>query len=247
VPPQGPPAGQEIPINDLGDPGDVDAEIAGRTARRIRDYLASHPGEDPLEIHVERDDNEVLVVPRPGAAMLAQVMGLLENGEGVTLVPKAAQLTTQQAADMLNVSRPYLIGLLEAGQIEFTKVGRHRRVPFAALVEYKRHADQRARARADEMSELGQELGLERSRLSSIVTKDKDFTAAALRPWKIEAKSPDDFILDLIDISEKMVWGCVQQIVDARKRRRETVEDVLAQLERSGLVQSVAALRRNWA
>jgi len=61
---------------------------------------------------------------------------------------------------MLNVSRPYLIGLLESGQIEFTKVGRHRRVPFASLVEYKRHADQRARAAADEMSELGQELGL---------------------------------------------------------------------------------------
>lgn len=141
-------------------PGDVDAEIAGRTARRIRDYLASHPDEDPLEIHVEGDDNEVLVVPRAGAAMLAQVMSLLESGEGVALVPSAAQLTTQQAADMLNVSRPYLIGLLESGQIEFTKVGRHRRVPFAALVEYKRHADQRARAAADEMSELGQELGL---------------------------------------------------------------------------------------
>jgi hypothetical protein len=53
-----------------------------------------------------------------------------------------------------------LIGLLESGQIEFSKVGRHHRVPFAALVEYKRHADQRARAAADEMSELGQELGL---------------------------------------------------------------------------------------
>jgi len=93
----------------------------------------------------------------PGPAVPA---GLLESGEGVALVPKTAQLTTQQAADMLNVSRPYLIGLLESGQIEFTKVGRHRRVPFASLVEYKRHADQRARAAADEMSELGQELGL---------------------------------------------------------------------------------------
>jgi excisionase family DNA binding protein len=141
------------------DPGDVDAEVAGRTARRIRDYLASHQDEDPLELHVE-GDAEVLVVPRAGAAMFAQVMGMLENGEGVTLVPKAAQLTTQQAADMLNVSRPYLIGLLESGKIEFTRVGRHRRVPFAALMEYKRHADQLARAAADEMSELGQELGL---------------------------------------------------------------------------------------
>jgi predicted nucleic acid-binding protein len=79
-----------------------------------------------------------------------------------------------------------------------------------------------------------------------IVTKDKDFTTEALRAWTIEAKTPDDFILDLIDISEKIVWGCVQQIVNSRKRRPETVEDVLAHLERSGLVQSAAALRRNW-
>jgi predicted nucleic acid-binding protein len=79
-----------------------------------------------------------------------------------------------------------------------------------------------------------------------IVTKDKDFTADALRPWNIEAKTPDDYMLDLIDISEKIVWGCLQQIVNSRKQRPETVEDVLAQLERSGLVRSVAALRRNW-
>jgi hypothetical protein len=85
------------------DPGDVDAEIAGRTARCIRDYLASHPDEDPLEIHVEGPDNELLVVPRAGATMLAQVMALLESGEGVALVPNAAQLTTQQAADMVSI------------------------------------------------------------------------------------------------------------------------------------------------
>jgi hypothetical protein len=79
-----------------------------------------------------------------------------------------------------------------------------------------------------------------------IVTKDKDFTVDALRPWNIEAKTPDDYMLDLIDISEKIVWGCLQQIVNSRKQRPETVEDVLAQMERSGLVRSVAALRRNW-
>jgi excisionase family DNA binding protein len=142
------------------EPGDVDAEIAGRTARRIRDYLANHPDQDPLEIHVEGDDSEVLVIPRAGAAMLAQAFSVIEAGGGVALVPSDAQLTTQQAADMLNVSRPYLIGLLESGKIDYTKVGRHRRVAFATLMEYKRHADQRARAAADELGDLGQEIGL---------------------------------------------------------------------------------------
>jgi excisionase family DNA binding protein len=142
------------------DPGDVDVEIAGRTARRIRDYLTRRPDQDPLEIHVEGDDNEVLVVPRAGAAMLAQVLTTLASGQGVFLVPSEAQLTTQQAADLINVSRPYLIGLLESEKIEYTKGGRHRRIPFRALMEYKRHADQRARGAADEMADLGQELGL---------------------------------------------------------------------------------------
>jgi excisionase family DNA binding protein len=142
------------------EPGEVDAVMAGRTARRIRDYLASHQGEDLLEVHVEGDDSDVLVVPRAAAAMFAQLMGILEVGQGVVLVQLNAQLTTQQAADMLNVSRPYLIGLLESGKIEFTKVGRHRRVPFRALMEYQRHSQQEARAAADEMSDLGQELRL---------------------------------------------------------------------------------------
>jgi excisionase family DNA binding protein len=142
------------------EPGDVDAAIAGRTARRIRDYLANHPDEDPLEIHIEGDDSEVLVIPRAGAAMLAQAFSVVEGGGGVALVPSDAQLTTQQAADMLNVSRPYLISLLESGKIDYTKVGRHRRVAFAALMDYKRHADQRSRAAADELGDIGQEIGL---------------------------------------------------------------------------------------
>ncbi len=142
------------------DPGDVNAEQAGRTARRIRDYLARRPDQDPLEIRVEGDDSEVLVVPRASAAMFAQLLATLEAGQGVTLIRADAQLTTQQAADLLNVSRPYLIGLLESGQIGYTKVGRHRRVAFAALMEYKRHADQKARVAADELAALGQEVGL---------------------------------------------------------------------------------------
>lgn len=79
-----------------------------------------------------------------------------------------------------------------------------------------------------------------------IVTGDKDFTADDLAPWNIEAKHPDDFVLDQIDINGRIIWGCVQQIANSRKGRPETVEDVLGQLERSGLVQSAVALRRNW-
>jgi excisionase family DNA binding protein len=142
------------------EPGEVDAEIAGRTARRIRDYLTTHQDEDPLEIHVEGDESEVLVIPRAGAVMLAQAFSIIEGGGGVALVSSRAQLTTQQAADMLNVSRPYLIGLLEAEKIPHTKVGRHRRIAFADLADYRRRLEQQTRTAADELSDLGQEIGL---------------------------------------------------------------------------------------
>ena len=78
-----------------------------------------------------------------------------------------------------------------------------------------------------------------------IVTSDKDFTREALEPWDIEARTPDEFVLDQIDIADRMIWGCVQQIANSRTNPPETVDDVLGQLERAGLLRSVAELRRS--
>jgi excisionase family DNA binding protein len=140
------------------EPGSVDSEVAGRAARRISDYLSSHPDEDLIEALGEVG-SDALVIPRPTVVMLAQVLDLLANGQGVQIIPKDAELTTQQAADVLNVSRPYVIGLLESGQIPFRKVGRHRRITFEALMEYKRKDDLQRRAAADDLADLSQELG----------------------------------------------------------------------------------------
>jgi excisionase family DNA binding protein len=140
-------------------PGAVDAHVANRAARRIRDYLASHQDDQPISVHVEVGDDDALVVPRPVAVMLAQVLQLLADGQGVQIMPDRAMLTTQQAADTINVSRPYLIGLLERGKIPYEMVGTHRRIAFADLLEYKRKDDQQRRAALEELTVLGEEVG----------------------------------------------------------------------------------------
>ncbi len=140
-------------------PGEVDAQVADRAARRIRDYLARHQDDEPITINVEVGDDDALVVPRPAAVMLAQVLAMLANGQGVQIMPDRAMLTTQQAADVLNVSRPYLIGLLEQNLIPYEMVGTHRRIAFADLLEYKRKDDQRRRAALDQLTALSEELG----------------------------------------------------------------------------------------
>jgi excisionase family DNA binding protein len=141
-------------------PGDADAELASRAARRIRDYLTTHPGTDPVRVRGELGGDDALVVPRTAAVMFAQILSLLASGQGVQIIPDAAELTTQQAADFLNVSRPHLIGLLEDGEIPYRMVGTHRRIRFEDLREYRRQDDLKRRKAADQLTELTENLGL---------------------------------------------------------------------------------------
>jgi excisionase family DNA binding protein len=139
-------------------PGEVDRELADRAMRRIRDYLAHNPDEE-IEAIGEIGDDGPLVLPRAAVTLFAQLLGILANGQGVQVIPDSAMMTTQQAADLLNVSRPYLIGLLEQQKIPYQMVGTHRRIAFKDLLDYKRKDDQHRRAVLDELAGLGEELG----------------------------------------------------------------------------------------
>lgn len=117
-------------------PGAIDAQIAAHAARWIENRLRRHPGEEAVPLTVKSDDEEALILPREAVNLLACVLTQVAEGRGVSVVPSYTELTTQQAADMLNVSRPYLIGLLESGTIPYRLVGRHRRVAVEDLMEY---------------------------------------------------------------------------------------------------------------
>lgn len=142
------------------EPGAIDAEMAGRAMRRIKDYLMRHPDEEFIPVTREIGGEDALVLPRAAVSILAFVLAQAAEGRGVSVVPSHAELTTQQAAAMLNVSRPFVITLLDSGEIPFRLVGTHRRIRFDDLKAYQQRSEAKSRSAADELTQLGQELGI---------------------------------------------------------------------------------------
>jgi excisionase family DNA binding protein len=139
-------------------PSETDATLARETSRLLAPRMRSKM---PLRFHVvDAAKEETLEIPAPAVQMLVRILEEMARGNAVTLIPVHAELTTQEAADMLNVSRPYLIQLLDEGKIEYRKVGTHRRVRFDALMAYKRQADAERRAALAELAAYDQEIGI---------------------------------------------------------------------------------------
>jgi excisionase family DNA binding protein len=99
-------------------------------------------------------------IPSSVVQLLFAALSEIACGNAVSLLPMNAELTTQQAADILNVSRPYLVGLLEKGDMPFRKVGVQRRVLLRDVVAYKTRTDIDRRAALNDLARLGQELGV---------------------------------------------------------------------------------------
>jgi excisionase family DNA binding protein len=140
-------------------PSEADAVLAKETSR----VLASHiRNTDPMELRISDDPSPegMVKLPLSAARMLVRILEEMARGNAVTLIPVHAELTTQEAAEMLNISRPSLIQLLDEGKIDYRRVGTHRRVRFVGLMKYKRAAEAARRAALEELAAYDQELGI---------------------------------------------------------------------------------------
>lgn len=102
-----------------------------------------------------------LSLPTFAARLLFDALTALAEGHAVTVVPVPAELTTQEAADILNVSRPYLIKLLDERKLPYRRVGNRRKVLLEHVLRYKRSDDQFRQGILDELSREAQAIGLE--------------------------------------------------------------------------------------
>jgi excisionase family DNA binding protein len=115
-------------------PSPQDAALATESSR----ILARLEPEKELTVQI---DGEQLVLPKAVFGLLSKILAEMSAGNAVKIFPIHAQLTTQEAADFLNVSRPYLIKLIEKKELGCMKVGTHRRVSFQELQAYKARRD----------------------------------------------------------------------------------------------------------
>lgn len=141
------------PVNEAFIPDARDGETLARLDAMLRDATSQAPW-------LVGPQGEEVVLPPAVSQALRQLVHLLAQDQSVAVVSVEQELTTQQAAELLNVSRPYLIRLLEEGKIPFTKTGTHRRVRLADVLAYKQRRDHARGEVLDRLAQLNQELGL---------------------------------------------------------------------------------------
>ncbi len=135
-----------------------ESTLAKESSRRLARFIGK-----AREFRVQPHDGkstESIVLPLPAVRLLAEILTQMAQGNAVTLIPVHAELTTQQAADLLNVSRPFIVKLLERKELPFRKVGKHRRVRFSDVLLFQQRSDAQRRSALEKLVAEGQELDL---------------------------------------------------------------------------------------
>jgi len=141
-------------------PAQHEVHAAAQGRRALAAYLSHGAATQNIQIVDARNQAHQIELPTTALRLLADVLAEMADGNAVQIVPVHAELTTQEAADLLNVSRPHLVKLLEDGEIPFYRTGKHRRVRLVDLMQYKEARMRVSEAAMAELTRLSQELGL---------------------------------------------------------------------------------------
>lgn len=141
-------------------PSEDDSRLAEESSRRLTKFLGKQRKGFRLRVQADDEPEETIAIPTSAFRLLNDILAEMAKGNAVTLIPVHAELTTQQAADILNVSRPFLVRLVEEGRIPCRKVGTHRRIRFQDLLQYKRQIDRDRTKALEELAAQAQELNM---------------------------------------------------------------------------------------
>jgi excisionase family DNA binding protein len=139
-------------------PSQAEALLAKETRNLLAPFLDSDSALDLRALNSAK--KPTIRIPASAARLLVQILDEMSRGNAVKIIPVHAELTTQEAADVLNVSRPTLIQMLDSGTLEYRRVGTHRRIRVDSLMAHKRKLDADRRAALEELSAYDQEIGL---------------------------------------------------------------------------------------
>lgn len=138
-----------------------EAILAQESSRRLSRFVSTKR-KKLLQLRIQPDDapEETVSIPESAFRLLNEILTQMAKGNAVTLIPVHAELTTQQAADILNVSRPFLVEQLEKGVIPYRKVGTHRRIFFKDLMDFKEAMIRNRLKALEKLAAQSQELGM---------------------------------------------------------------------------------------
>ncbi|REL32988.1 helix-turn-helix domain-containing protein [Rhodohalobacter sp. SW132] len=136
-------------------------QMIARENKKILDRIAEKLKTSTKEIEIEvQGEKDPIKIPVSALQHLNTIIDLMAQGKAVTVNPVDAEITTQEAADLLNVSRPYIVKLLEGGEVPFHKVGSHRRIKLKDFLAYKNQYKNKQREALDELAKQAQELDM---------------------------------------------------------------------------------------
>lgn len=141
-------------------PDEREVQMALQGLRALVPCLSGRRKTQRIQVFDERSQAHEVELPTLALRLLEEVLAGLAGGNALKVVPIHAELTTQEAADLLNVSRPHLIKLLEEGELPFHWTGKHRRVRLADLMQFRETRERSSEQALDELSRQAQELGM---------------------------------------------------------------------------------------